>query len=87
MTLLDQIYIAQRDAGESTVIANLKRKGWVTTDIDTITRLQGEAKVLLILLAKALDVLYTIDPECATEHETLEDLTDQIEAVLKSRPI
>lgn len=54
---------------------------------DTITRLQGEAKVLLMLLSKALEVLYTIEPECATEHENLEDLTDQIEAVLKARPV
>lgn len=53
----------------------------------TITRLQGEAKVMLILLAKALDVLYTIDPDCATEHESLEELTDAIEAVLKARPV
>lgn len=52
---------------------------------ETITRLHGEAQVMLRLLAKALDVLYTIDPDCATEHETLEDLTDQIEAVLKAR--
>lgn len=53
----------------------------------TITRLQGEAKVMLILLALALDVLDTIDPDSATEHELLEELTDAIEAVLKARPI
>ena len=52
---------------------------------ESITRLHGEAQVMLRLLAKALDVLYTIDPDCATEHETLEELTDQIEAVLKAR--
>ena len=53
----------------------------------TITRLQGEAKVMLILLGKALEVLGTIDPDCATEHESLEELTEAIEAVLKARPI
>ena len=53
----------------------------------TITRLHGEAKVMLILLAKALNVLYTIDPDCATAHESLEELTEAIEAVLKARPI
>ena len=53
---------------------------------DTITRLQGEASVMRLLLSKALDALYTIDPDCATEHETLEELTDAIEAVLKARP-
>lgn len=53
----------------------------------TITRLQGEAKVMLILLGKALEVLGTIDPDCATEHESLEELTEAIEAVLKARPV
>jgi len=52
---------------------------------ETITRLQGEAGVMLMLLGKALDVLYTIDSDCATEHETLEELTDAIEAVLKAK--
>lgn len=56
------------------------------TDTETITRLQGEACVMRLLLSKALDVLYTIDPDCATEHETLEELTDAIETVLKARP-
>lgn len=55
-------------------------------EADSVIRLQGEAKVMLILLTKALDVLYTIDPDCATEHESLEELTDAIEAVLKARP-
>lgn len=57
----------------------------MSTELETITRLQGEATVMLRLLALALDVLDTIEPECATEHENLEDLTDQIEAVLKAR--
>jgi len=52
---------------------------------ETITRLQGEAGVMLMLLGKALDVLYTIDSDCATEHETLEELTDAVEAVLKAK--
>jgi len=52
---------------------------------DTITRLHGEARVMIMLLGKALDVLYTVDPDCATEHETLEELTDAIEAVLKAK--
>ena len=52
---------------------------------NTITRLHGEARVMHMLLGKALDVLYTVDPDCATEHETLEELTDAIEAVLEAR--
>ncbi len=52
---------------------------------ETITRLKGEAGVMLMLLEKALEVLYTIDPECATEQETLEDLTDAIEGVLTAK--
>ena len=57
----------------------------VTEAGETITRLQGEAGVMLMLLGKSLDMLYTIDPDCATEHETLEELTDAVEAVLKAK--
>ena len=51
---------------------------------DTITRLQGEAQVLRHLLDKALDVLETVDTDCAAEYEELDALKDQIEAALKA---
>ena len=49
----------------------------------TITRLQGEAHVLRYLLTKALEVLETIEADCAAEYEELDALKDQIEAALK----
>lgn len=57
-----------------------------TEDGDTITRLQGEAKVLRDLLALALDVLHTIAPESAAEDESLDALTTSIAAALKGQP-
>jgi len=52
------------------------------TETDTITRLQGEAKVLRELLNQAADILATIDPDDADEGDRLETLIDQIEAAL-----
>jgi hypothetical protein len=57
-----------------------------TEDGDTITRLQGEAKVLRDLLALALDVLHTIAPESASEDEALDELTTAITVALKGQP-
>ena len=50
----------------------------------TITRLQGEAKVMVSLLAGAVAVLQTIEPECATEAEDLNQLREGIWAVLSA---
>lgn len=52
---------------------------------DLLTTLLGEADVMRALLAKALDVLYTVDPDCTYEGTLLEDLVDQIEVVLKAK--
>ena len=91
MTLLDQIRIAQRNAGESVVMAHLQSQGLIPAHDSndqpslqaTITRLQGENKVLRDLLTLALDVLQTIVPESAAEDESLDDLTTAITEALK----
>ena len=54
------------------------------SDHDTITRLQGEAKVMVGLLTEAVAVLQTIEPECATEDESLTRLRIDIWAVLQA---
>ena len=54
-----------------------------TEDGDTITRLQGEAKVLRDLLSQALSTLETIDPD-GDSAEGLEILMDRIESALKA---
>lgn len=51
---------------------------------DTITTLQGEAHVLRYLLTKSLEVLETVDIDCAAEYEELDALKDQIEAALRA---
>lgn len=50
---------------------------------DTIATLQGEAHVLRYLLTKALEVLETIEADCAAEYEELDALKDQITAALR----
>jgi hypothetical protein len=62
-------------------------KPWMdlhTEAADTIARLQGEAKVMVSLLAGAVAVLQTIEPECATESEDLNQLREGIWAVLSA---
>lgn len=54
------------------------------SDHDTITRLQGEAAVMIGLLTEAVAVLQTIEPECATEDEILTRLRIDILAVLQA---
>lgn len=51
-------------------------------DGDTIARLQGEASVMTGLLAEAVAVLQTVEPECAAEDEQLTRLRTDIWAVL-----
>lgn len=48
----------------------------------TITRLQGEAAVMVGLLTEAVAVLQAIEPENATEDESLTELRSGIWAVL-----
>lgn len=48
----------------------------------TITRLQGEAAVMVGLLTEAVVVLQTVEPESATEDESLTRLRGDIWAVL-----
>jgi hypothetical protein len=84
MTLLDQIYIAQRDAGEAACIANLQRFGLIPapTPADdlqaTITRLQGEAKVMRSLLTECAGVILSIDSESEDESDMLDALHEKI---------
>ena len=52
------------------------------TDAAIITRLQGEARVMLDLLSEAVAVLDTIEPECAPESESLDRLKYEIRAVI-----
>lgn len=54
------------------------------SDHDTITRLQGEAAVMIGLLSEAVAVLQTIEPECAAEDESLTRLRGDIWAVLQA---
>lgn len=51
---------------------------------DTITRLQGEASVMIGLLSEAVAVLQTIEPECAAEDERLTRLRGDIWSVLQA---
>lgn len=48
----------------------------------TITRLHGEASVMIGLLTEAVGVLQTIEPECSTADEMLTRLRADIWAVL-----
>jgi len=50
-----------------------------------ITRLQGEARVMLDLLSEALGILDTIEPESSTEAEYLDAIKDAIRAVLVAK--
>ncbi len=49
---------------------------------ETIARLHGEARVMVGLLTEAVEVLQTIEPECAAEDESLQRLRGDIWAVL-----
>jgi uncharacterized protein YfbU (UPF0304 family) len=54
-----------------------------TPDIDTITQLKGEAKVMRTLLEESLKVLSTLDPEDDNEYNRLESLKRMIVAVVE----
>ena len=53
--------------------------------LDTITRLQGEARVMLDLLSEALGIIDTIEPESATESEYMDAIKTEIKAVLVAK--
>ena len=52
---------------------------------DTITRLQGEARVMLDLLSEALGIIDTIELESATESEYMDAIKTEIKAVLVAK--
>lgn len=66
MTLLDEIYTAQRDAGEAAVMASLQRQGLLPAEPPPmypqgiINKLEGEATVLRGLLRETTDVIDTL---------------------------
>ncbi len=72
MTLMEEIYIAQRNAGELAVIANLERQGLVPK------KDQPRAGVL----QRCLSVISTLEGECTTEQEMLDALTKDIKQEL-----
>jgi len=53
--------------------------------LDAITRLQGEARVMLDLLSEALGIIDTIEPESATESEYMDAIKTEIKAVLVAK--
>jgi len=52
---------------------------------DTITRLQGEARVMLDLLSEALGIIDTIELESATESEYMDAIKTEIKEVLVAK--
>lgn len=84
MTLLNQIHIAQRDAGEAACIANLQRMGLIPAPAPAddpqamITRLRGEAGVMRGLLTECASVILSIDSEDEDEDERLDELHEKI---------
>lgn len=70
---------------ENTECDRYEARAWSVTDENleqTVQRLQGEAGVMTGLLAQAVAVLQTVEPECATESEGLTRLRTDIWAVL-----
>lgn len=77
MSLLDEIRIAQRDAGESAVVANLERMGLV----------QPRPNPQLDLLSRCLSVISTLEGEDTTEQEMLDDLLRDIKQAMGVTPL
>lgn len=84
MSLLDEIYTAQRDAGEAAVIANLQRQGLLPAEPPSIypqgiiNKLEDEATVLRGLLLECTSVIAEIEPESSAEADMLDDLHSKI---------
>jgi hypothetical protein len=77
MTLLNEIYIAQRNAGEDAVIANLERHGLVPPRPNP----QRD------LLGRCLSVISTLEGEDTTEQEMLDDLQRDIKQAMGITPL
>ncbi len=70
---------------ENTECDRYEARAWSVTAENleqTVEGLQGEATVMVNLLTEAVGVLQTIEPECATEAESLTRLRGDIWAVL-----
>lgn len=84
MSILNEIYTAQRDAGEAAVIASLQRQGLIppepppTTPQGIINKLEGEAMVMRGLLLECTSLICNIDAESSTEADMLDDLHSKI---------
>ena len=77
MSLLDEIRIAQRNAGEYAVIANLERMGLV----------QPRPNPQRDLLGRCLSVISTLEGEDTTEQELLDELLHDIKQAMGITPI
>jgi hypothetical protein len=77
MSLLEQIQIAQRNAGEDAVIANLERMGLVPPRPNP----QRD------LLGRCLSVISTLEGEDTTEQEMLDDLQRDIKQAMGITPL
>lgn len=92
MNLLDEIDIAQRDAGEAAVIASLQRQGLIPPEPlpmspqGIIIKLEGEAKVLRELLLECTNVISEIDAESSDEADMLDSLHSKIIKALTGAP-
>jgi hypothetical protein len=75
MSLLDEIRIAQRNAGEDAVIANLERMGLVQPNPHRD------------LLGRCLSVISTLEGEDTTEQEMLDDLQRDIKQAMGITPL
>lgn len=89
MTLIDEIYIAQRNAGEAACIANLERLGLIpkTDPIDPqsiITKLQAEAGMMREMLTQCASVVRFVTAKNDSEDTMLDKLHTEIVLVLRA---
>lgn len=77
MNLLDEIAIAQRDAGEQAVIANLERQGLIPP----------RSNPQRDLLGRCLSVISTLEGEDTTEQELLDQLLRDIKQAMGITPL
>ncbi|OLP04516.1 hypothetical protein [Rhodoferax antarcticus] len=77
MSLLNKIYLAQRNAGEDAVIANLERMGLV----------QPRQTPQHDLLGRCLSVISTLEGEDTDEQGLLDELQHDIKQVMGITPL
>lgn len=83
MSLLHEIQIAQRNAGEAAVIRDLERRGLIAPAApNPTTTLVGQILVMAKLLEQALRVVKNVEAEGGDEGELLQALIDQGEAAI-----